>query len=87
VGSESVELFLPTFDKIVGIDNNMRQRFFGPDASTQWNTRRLIDTVHNFEHQAADIRDTDALTKDILVIRHGHKTNEALPQTVEHVVR
>ncbi len=61
IGSESVAFFADKFDKIVGIDNNMRMRFFGADASTEWNTQRLVNTVPNFEHHAADIRDIDAL--------------------------
>lgn len=56
IGSESVRFMADKFDKIIGIDNNMRQNFFGEDASTQWNTKRLIDEVNNFEHCALDIR-------------------------------
>jgi CDP-paratose 2-epimerase len=63
IGSEAVEFFADKFDKVIGIDNNMRMRFFGADASTEWNTQRLLDTVANFEHHAADIRDIDALDK------------------------
>jgi CDP-paratose 2-epimerase len=61
IGSESVEFFSEKFDKVIGIDNNMRMRFFGADASTEWNTQRLLSTIPNFEHHAADIRDIDAL--------------------------
>lgn len=63
IGSESVEFFADKFDKVVGIDNNMRMRFFGADASTEWNTNRLVNSINNFEHHAADIRDIDALDK------------------------
>ncbi|MBS1774337.1 MAG: NAD-dependent epimerase/dehydratase family protein [Bacteroidetes bacterium] len=63
IGSESVEFFAEKFDKVVGIDNNMRMRFFGADASTEWNTQRLVSSVSNFEHHAADIRDIEALDK------------------------
>lgn len=37
--------------------------FFGTDASTEWNTQRLLNTVSNFEHHAADIREIDALNQ------------------------
>lgn len=77
IGSESVEFFAEKFDKVVGIDNNMRMRFFGADASTEWNTQRLVNAISNFEHHAADIRDIDALDaifaqygKDIKLIVH-----------------
>lgn len=63
IGSESVEFFSEKFDKVVGIDNNMRMRFFGADASTEWNTSRLVNSIGNFEHHAADIRDIDAIDK------------------------
>src|SRR5215470_12710222 len=63
IGSESVEFFAEKFDKVVGIDNNMRMRFFGADASTEWNTHRLVNSISNFEHHAADIRDIEALDK------------------------
>lgn len=69
IGSESVEFFSSKFDKVVGIDNNMRMRFFGKDASTEWNTKYLQDTVSNFEHHSADIRDVDAL--DVIFAKYG----------------
>ncbi len=61
IGSESVSFFAEKFDKVIGIDNNMRAKFFGEDASTEWNTKRLIDTIPNFEHHHADIRNIDEL--------------------------
>ena len=63
IGSESVSFFADKFDKIIGIDNNMRERFFGADASTEWNTKRLLETTPNFEHYAVDIRDMEAVEK------------------------
>lgn len=61
IGSESVGFFADKFDKVIGIDNNMRARFFGEDASTEWNTKKLIETVPNFEHYHADIRNIEEL--------------------------
>ncbi len=63
IGSESVAFFANKFDKIIGIDNNMRQVFFGENASTEWNTRKLINDVPNFEHHAIDIRNVEELEK------------------------
>ncbi|HJZ04707.1 MAG TPA: NAD-dependent epimerase/dehydratase family protein, partial [Patescibacteria group bacterium] len=37
IGSESVRFFCDRGYTVVGIDNNMRQFFFGEDASTDWN--------------------------------------------------
>ena len=61
IGSESVEFFSGKFDKVIGIDNNMRAQFFGQDASTEWNTKRLTGKVLNFEHNAIDIRNINDL--------------------------
>jgi CDP-paratose 2-epimerase len=61
IGSESVAFFASKFDKIIGVDNNMRQVFFGAEASTEWNTKVLIDTIPNFEHYNADIRNMDEI--------------------------
>lgn len=63
IGSEAISFFAPKFDKVIGIDNNMRAQFFGPEASTEWNTKRLQETIPNFEHHVADIRDYSAIEK------------------------
>lgn len=77
IGSESVEFFASKFDKIVGIDNNLREYFFGANASTEWNVARLKNTIDNYEHHALDIRDEQAVArifaeygKDIALIVH-----------------
>ncbi len=61
IGSESVHFFADKFDLIVGIDNNMRKWFFGDDASTEWNRRRLETEVPKYRHYSADIRDDKAM--------------------------
>ena len=63
IGSESVAFFAYKFDKIIGIDNNMRQVFFGKNASTEWNTQKLVKEVLNFEHHSIDIRNIDEIEK------------------------
>ena len=52
IGSESVAFFADKFDKIIGIDNNMRQVFFGANASTEWNTQKLVKEVSNFPYHS-----------------------------------
>ncbi len=44
IGSEAVAFFSDKFDVVVGIDNNMRQYFFGADGSTDWNRDRIRET-------------------------------------------
>lgn len=56
-------LFADKFDKIIGIENNMRQVFFGSNASTEWNTQKLIKEIPNFKHYNIDIRNVNALEK------------------------
>ena len=41
IGSEAVKFFHAQGFEVVGIDNNMREYFFGKDGSVEWNTRRL----------------------------------------------
>ena len=64
VGAETVKLFAERGLEIVGIDNDMRSYFFGPQASTRWQVNRLKQTIRNYTHVDADIRD-EAATKQI----------------------
>lgn len=77
IGSEAVEFFASKFDVIVGVDNNLREYFFGADASTGWNVERVKEVCPNYHHCAVDIRDVEGLKKifqkygaDIALIVH-----------------
>ena len=63
IGSESVEFFAPRFETIVGVDNNMREYFFGRDGSTSWNRNRIENSITNYEHNNSDIRNYGDLEK------------------------
>jgi CDP-paratose 2-epimerase len=63
IGSESVNFLADKFDKVIGIDNNLRQYFFGKEASTDWNRQRLSGNFNNYIHQNVDIRNIDELKK------------------------
>ncbi len=63
IGSESVTFFSKKFDKIIGIDNDMRAYFFGKEASTNWNVNRIQESVSNYEHHSIDIRNYSELEK------------------------
>ena len=63
IGSESVEFFSKKFDLVIGIDNNMREEFFGCDASTIWNKQRLEQNISNYKHYSIDIRDNNEIEK------------------------
>lgn len=62
IGSESVRFFCQQGFTVVGIDNNMRQVFFGQDASTQWSRDWLLQTYgDSYIHHDVDIRDRQAM--------------------------
>jgi|SRR3989338_1505547 len=64
IGSQSVEFFIDKGFKVVGVDNNMRQYFFGKEGSTLWNSQRLMEEYHqDYTHIVADIRDQRAMEK------------------------
>ncbi|OZI07678.1 NAD-dependent epimerase [Siphonobacter sp. BAB-5385] len=62
IGSESVAFLADKFDLVVGIDNNMRQYFFGAESSTDWNRNRLQERYSNYVHRTADIRSVEELS-------------------------
>lgn len=61
IGSELVTFFDLRVKRVVGIDNNMRADFFGPEGDTRWNLRRLYDATRHFNHYSLDIRDRTKL--------------------------
>jgi CDP-paratose 2-epimerase len=77
IGSETCKRFHQESLDIVGIDNDMRARFFGPDASTSQTRKRLESSLKNYRHFEADIRDSAAIDgifkkfgKDIKAVVH-----------------
>jgi len=63
VGSESVNFFSDKGFDVVGIDNNLRQFFFGKDGSTKWIKSRLLKRNKKFRNYNIDIRNTSGLEK------------------------
>ncbi len=63
IGAESVRFFTHQGFQVVGVDNDMRQRFFGPEASTSWSRQQLEQTVEGYVHRDLDIRDRDAVER------------------------
>jgi len=61
IGSETVRFFHEKGFDVVGIDNDYRKYFFGPEASTQWNTRALKTELKRFTHESLDIRDQEGV--------------------------
>ena len=69
IGSEAVRRWAKEGYDVVGIDNDMRAQFFGPEASTAWNRRLLERDVKKYQHETIDIRDAAAI--DALFARLG----------------
>ena len=69
IGSEAVEHFDRQGHRVIGVDNNMRQVFFGPPGDTTWNLNRLKRSTKTFQHVNLDIRDRNALDELFTVNR------------------
>lgn len=62
IGSEAAEYFAGQGHDVVGIDNDLRQHFFGKDASTQWRRHELEQQLGDrYAHREADIRNAAAM--------------------------
>ena len=71
VGSESVAFFSEAGFDVVGIENDMRARFFGPSASTLPQVQALEEQYPSFRRLETDIRDGDAV--DHVFTAHGRR--------------
>ncbi|MFZ2603148.1 MAG: NAD-dependent epimerase/dehydratase family protein [Candidatus Omnitrophota bacterium] len=78
IGSEAVSFFSDLGFDVVGIDNNLREHFFGKDGSVTWNQERLLKHNKRYIHFSADIRNQEEIgkifnkfRKDIALIIHA----------------
>ena len=78
VGSEAVNFFSDKGFDVIGIDNNLRQFFFGKNGSTNWVKSQLIKRNKNFRNFNTDIRNFAKLnnifkkySKNISLIIHS----------------
>jgi len=63
IGSESVKELVGAGFDVVGLENDMRARFFGPEASTSRTTQRLTQTLDSFKSLEIDIRETESVRR------------------------
>lgn len=63
IGSEAVRFFCERGHAVIGVDNDMRRVFFGPEASTDWNRARLEADFDQYRHVNTDIRDGDSIDR------------------------
>jgi CDP-paratose 2-epimerase len=79
IGSQAARSFAELGLDVVGIDNDMRGTFFGPEASTSWNAERLrADLGARYRHHDLDVRDRGAVLRlfeqlgsDIALVIHA----------------
>jgi len=70
IGSESVRHLVASGYDVIGIENDMRARFFGPNASTSRTTQRLRDDLGGeFRSLDVDVRDADGVRR--IVRKHA----------------
>ena len=93
IGSETSKRFHKEGLQVAGIDNDMRAKFFGPEASTGGTRRTLEQSLKNYRHFEADIRDFGGIEaifkkfgRDIKVVVHtaaqpSHDWASREPQT------
>lgn len=75
IGSE-VSLYLSRHGfRVVGLDNNQRAVFFGPEGDTNWSRQRLQQNIANYQHVDLDIRDRAGILELLARIR---------PQVIVH---
>jgi CDP-paratose 2-epimerase len=68
IGGEVVQYFSNEGYRIIGIDNNQREQFFGQNGSNRENQNRLATSCKGYVHHEIDIRDRArilALIKEI----------------------
>lgn len=79
IGSEAAVWFGELGMDVVGIDNDMRRAFFGTEASTAWNRRRLQQQLGSrYQHFDTDIRDRTGINalfarfgRDVALVVHS----------------
>ena len=64
IGSEAARHFAHQGFDVVGVDNDMRSRFFGEAASTHWQRTQLeTELFAHYRHVEADIRDDASIDR------------------------
>lgn len=71
IGSQSIDYFHSLGYRIIGIDNDMRSYFFGPEASTTKTKKFVQNNYKNYTHFDYDIRDLDSLK--LIFKEYGNK--------------
>jgi len=71
IGSESVRFFAEQGFDVIGVENDMRAVFFGPEASTTPTSEVLVEEVEGFHWEQLEIRDAESIAT--LFQRHARE--------------
>jgi len=71
IGSEVCAHFSRVGYSVIGIDNNERSVFFGPEGDTSWSLKRLRTPIPGYLHHDVDIRNREG----ILLLGRVHTTS------------
>ncbi len=71
IGSESVRRLVETGWDVIGLENDLRAEFFGPEASTADVSRDLVERYREFRWLEIDIRDAGAVDRAFSSERGG----------------
>jgi CDP-paratose 2-epimerase len=63
IGSEAVRHFVEQGYDVIGIENDLRASFFGPEASTSHVSEELVDRYPTFRWENLDIRDAASVSR------------------------
>lgn len=63
IGQEASKFFLSKGFRVIGIDNNMREYFFGKNGSTESVVKSIESDFENYKHYSCDIRNYGELEK------------------------
>jgi CDP-paratose 2-epimerase len=69
IGSEVSVFFAHHGFRVVGIDDNHRAVFFGPEGDTAWVLHRLEEEIPGYRHAALDIRNRDELLNFVAEVK------------------
>ncbi len=62
IGSQAARFFCSKGFAVHGVDNNLRQYFFGADGDTRWMLHKLLKEQKRYTHHAVDIRDEQKIS-------------------------
>ncbi len=63
IGSQSVGSLIEAGWRVIGIENDMRASFFGPESSTRPVSENLVERYDDFRSVELDIRDADGVAR------------------------